>query len=70
MPKDKATIKPTAGAENNVVITVFEDFITALSADSSIEPAGVARLKAALLVQQDLSPEAIRQALFSEDPLP
>jgi hypothetical protein len=62
--------KPAPGAENSVVNTVFEDFINALTTDKTIDPTRITRLKSALLVQRDLSADAIRQALFYEDPLP
>jgi hypothetical protein len=53
-----------------VVVTVFEDLIKRLEADSSINSAVIARLREALLNRQETSADALRTALFAEEPLP
>jgi hypothetical protein len=53
-----------------VVLSVFEDFIGRLQADSSIDRAAVGRLRQALVDDYETSVEILRKALFSEEPLP
>jgi hypothetical protein len=53
-----------------VVVAVFEDLIKRLETDSSINSAVISRLREALLDQQETSVDALRTALFSEEPLP
>jgi hypothetical protein len=53
-----------------VVVTVLEDLVKRLEAESSIDSAVIARLREALLERQETSVDALRTALFSEEPLP
>lgn len=53
-----------------VVVAVFEDLIKRLQADPAVDAAVIARLRTALVDDQETSPEALRSALFSEEPLP
>ena len=53
-----------------VVVAVFEDLIKRLEADSSINSAVIEKLRQALLNRQETSVDALRTALFSEEPLP
>jgi hypothetical protein len=53
-----------------VAVAVFEDLIKRLEAESSINSAVIERLRHALLNRQETSVDALRTALFSEDPLP
>jgi hypothetical protein len=64
--------KKSASAEPQppVVVAIFEDLIKRLQADASVNAAVVARLRQALLDDQETSAEALRSALFSEEPLP
>ena len=53
-----------------VVVAVFEDLIKRLEADSSINSAVIGRLRQALLQRHETSVDALRTALFTEEPLP
>jgi hypothetical protein len=53
-----------------LVVAVFEDLVRRLESDSSIDAAVVRRLREALLQDQDVSAEALKAALFAEEPLP
>ena len=53
-----------------VVVAVFEDLIKRMEADSSIDAAVIGRLRQALVDDQETSVDALRTALFSEEPLP
>jgi hypothetical protein len=66
MSNKESKSEPTQG----VVTTVFEDFISALRKDVSIDPALVSRVESALLKGRDFSVDALRNALFFEEPLP
>ena len=66
MPRKEIKAEPKQG----VVSTVFEDFVTALRNDPAIDPEVVNRLNSVLLKGQDLSVDALRRALFIEEPLP
>ena len=62
---DKST---SSESQPPVVVAVFEDLIKRLEADSSINP-GVERLRQALLNREETPVDALRAALFSEEPL-
>jgi hypothetical protein len=52
---------------HNIVSSVFEDFLAALSSKAIVEEKIIEQLRSALLDKQDLSAEAIRRALFLEE---
>jgi len=66
MTKEKSPGKK----EHSVVTTVFEDFLTTLENDSAVEKSVVQRLRRTLIENRDLSSDALKQALFVEEPLP
>jgi hypothetical protein len=51
------------------VVAVFEDLIKRLEA-ASVDAAVTGRLRQALVDDQETSVDALRSALFSEEPLP
>lgn len=53
-----------------VVVAIFEDLIRRLESDSSIDATVVRRLRDVLLRDQDVSADALKAALFTEEPLP
>jgi hypothetical protein len=53
---------------HSIVSSVFEDFLATLSGRGVVEDKVIKRLHSALLDKRDLSAEAIRRALFSEEP--
>jgi hypothetical protein len=66
MAKKGASVEP----QPPVVVAVFEDLITRLQADSSVDADVIARLRQALVANQETSADALRSALFSEEALP
>ena len=52
-----------------VVVAVFEDLIKRLE-PASVDAAVTGRLRQALVDDQETSVDALRSALFSEEPLP
>ena len=52
-----------------VVVAVFEELVERLKAEPSIDAAVIERLRDALLNRQETSADALRRALFSEEPL-
>lgn len=65
MAKKAASLEP----QPPIVVAVIEDFIKRLEADASVDAAAVARLRKALIDDQETSVEALKAALFSEEPL-
>ncbi|MFZ5863220.1 MAG: hypothetical protein ACOYXR_10325 [Nitrospirota bacterium] len=66
MAKKVASVEP----QPPVVVAVFEDLIKRLQADTSVDAAVIGRLRQALVDDQETSADALRNALFSEEPLP
>lgn len=66
MAKRVASVEP----QPPVVVAVFEDLLKRLQADTSVDAAVIGRLRQALLDDQETSADALRNALFSEEPLP
>jgi len=64
MPKQK-----TIHEQQGVVSTVFESFVEALSADTSLDPRIAERFKAAFSENPELSVDSVRRVLFFEEPL-
>ena len=60
-------LQPT---DQGVIGTIFKTFVDRLRADSSIETPVIDRLEQTLLVEQDISVEGLRRALFGEELLP
>ena len=52
--------------EDSAVQTLFKDFMAALEKDESLDEAIIANLRNALVMQGDLSVEALKRALFPE----
>ena len=63
MPKKNADVEPP----HDIVSSVFEDFLAALSNKAIAEQRVIERLRSALLEEHDLSVETIRHALFPEE---
>lgn len=64
MPKQKRTYE-----QQGVVSTVFDGFVESLRADTSLDPDIAERFKSALSDDPELSVDAVRRALFFEEPL-
>ncbi len=61
---------PAGEPQPPVVLAVFEDFINRLQTDSSMDSCVIARLRQTLVDDQEISAEALRKALFSDELLP
>jgi hypothetical protein len=66
MAKKSASVEP----QPPVVVAVIEDFITRLQSEPGMDAAVVARLRKTLIEDQETSVDALRAALFTEEPLP
>jgi hypothetical protein len=64
MPKHEAIRE-----QQGVVASVFESFVEALRANTTLDPKIAERFKSALSKNPELSVDAVRRALFFEEPL-
>ena len=66
MPKTEPLPPVGASLGTPVIDQVVDDFLSQLASDSSVPPAVIARLRAALVEKKDISSDALREALFTE----